>query len=164
MEKIIKLLFVCTGNIFRSASAHYILIKQLEDNNINNIIVSSAGVKPFEPHMHESTENTLKELNIPFNKHVARKLTKEILDENDIIVSMSTDHRDFIEENYGVKTYLFNEIAYGKQTALLDNSEAIEDWQTNKKAYYDYNVEMVKYIHKSMPEFIKNLPKFYPKE
>lgn len=163
MEKIIKLLFVCTGNIFRSASAHYILIKELEKHNINNILVSSAGVEPVDPKMHESTQNTLKELNIPFNDHTTKRLTKEILDENDIIVSMSTDHKDFIEKNYNVKTYLFNEIAYGKQTPLLDNSEALKDWQTNKKAFYDYNVEMVKYIHKSMPEFVKNLPKFYPK-
>jgi protein-tyrosine-phosphatase len=38
-----KILFVCTGNIFRSMSAEYLAKKYITDNNIKNIKVNSAG-------------------------------------------------------------------------------------------------------------------------
>ena len=41
----LKILFVCKGNIFRSVTAEYSLRKYLFDNNINDVIVSSAGIE-----------------------------------------------------------------------------------------------------------------------
>jgi protein-tyrosine-phosphatase len=38
-----KILFVCTGNIFRSMSAEYLAAKYIKDNKIKNIQISSAG-------------------------------------------------------------------------------------------------------------------------
>jgi len=38
-----KLLFVCTGNIFRSMSAEYLAKKYIKDNKIKGIEISSAG-------------------------------------------------------------------------------------------------------------------------
>ncbi len=38
-----KILFVCKGNICRSAFAHSLLEKKLKENNIQNVYVDSAG-------------------------------------------------------------------------------------------------------------------------
>ncbi|HCB52188.1 TPA: protein-tyrosine-phosphatase, partial [Patescibacteria group bacterium] len=43
-----KVLFVCTGNIFRSMSAEYIMKKYIQDHNLNEIVVSSAGTVAHE--------------------------------------------------------------------------------------------------------------------
>ena len=39
-----KIMFICTGNICRSAMAHKLLEKKLEENNIKNVQVYSAGI------------------------------------------------------------------------------------------------------------------------
>lgn len=36
-----KIMFICTGNICRSAMAHKLLEKKLKDNNIQNVEVYS---------------------------------------------------------------------------------------------------------------------------
>jgi protein-tyrosine-phosphatase len=48
-----KILFVCTGNIFRSMSAEYLAAKYIKDNKINNIQISK------ETKHTKSTLNTL---------------------------------------------------------------------------------------------------------
>ena len=32
-----KIMFICTGNICRSAMAHWLMIKKLEEKNIKNV-------------------------------------------------------------------------------------------------------------------------------
>lgn len=39
-----KIMFVCTGNICRSAMAHWLFKDKLEKNNINNVEVYSSGI------------------------------------------------------------------------------------------------------------------------
>lgn len=159
-----KILFVCTGNIFRSMSAEFSLRDYLKNNLIDNIIVSSAGTDPNQGGVDPNVSKTLLELGIDVSNHSPRKLTKEILEENDIIVAMSTDHKEFIETNFEITPFLFNEIAFDKMTPLLDNSEALIDWDTNKQAFDEYNSMMVKHIYATIPIFAEKLfTKIYPK-
>ncbi len=41
---VVKIMFICTGNICRSAMAHWLIKKKLEENNIKNVEVYSSGI------------------------------------------------------------------------------------------------------------------------
>ena len=57
-----NVLFVCTGNVFRSMSAEYLMNKYLNDNAITNISVSSAGTTAHpQPSFPETLDRLLRD-------------------------------------------------------------------------------------------------------
>lgn len=62
------------------------------------------------------------------DKHSARQIDDEMVEESDMIITMTTDHQQTIEAAYPdaeSKTYTLNELAYG--TDGLDGKLDIED-------------------------------------
>lgn len=159
-----NVLFVCTGNIFRSMSAEYCLKKYLKDNNIKGIKVSSAGTsavyQDINPDVLEILSNRYK---IDPTKHKQRRINDKIIKQNDLIVAMSTNHQLYIKENFNLEVPLFNEIAYLEKTPLLDNNEILYNWKDKEEEYHEYNEAVVKYIHNSIPYFYHNLYQFSSK-
>ena len=82
----VKVLFICTGNIFRSLSAEYCLKDYLKKHKIKNIEVSSAGTVANIRDIPVETKKQLLKRGIDPSKHKQRRLTKKILEENDIII------------------------------------------------------------------------------
>ena len=153
-----KILFVCTGNVFRSASAEYCLKKYVKDNKLD-WIVASAGIVAHPEPMHPGTVNTLLELGCDPTKHKQTRLTQDVVDQYELIVAMSTNHKTFIKETFNKDVPLFNEICYDKKTGVPDIEDVIlsgTDWG----ARHNYVVTTVKYIHDAIPYFVKNLSKF----
>ena len=52
-----KIMFICTGNICRSAMAHKLMQKKLKDNEVKDIDVYSCGI--FAENGHASTYNAI---------------------------------------------------------------------------------------------------------
>lgn len=138
-------------------SAHHCFLSYTKQHKINDFYVSSAGTNPHFEGIDANVIKKLAQLGIDASLHVPRKIDEHIIKNNDIIVSMSTDHKEFLKENFNIDSYLFNEIAYNLKTPILDNWEVIKDYKTNKSAFDDYNSQVVEYIYVSMPYFVKNL-------
>src|SRR3989338_3181956 len=85
MEATKSILFVCTGNVFRSVAAQLCFKKYLSDNGITGWDVGSAGIFAEPEHVDPKVLETLQELGIPHVKYQQRRLTKEILDGYDAI-------------------------------------------------------------------------------
>ena len=160
----IKILFVCTGNVFRSMSAEYALKDWLKKNKIKGFNVESSGTYGG-PHQKPEREAIaiFSKIGIDVSEHKSRKITEKIVQHCDFIVAMSTDHKEFIKENFGLDVPLFNEIAYGKKTPLLDNCEVYPTLGAEDKEFIEYNRKIVNYIIESMPYFAKNMNKFIKK-
>lgn len=54
------------------------------------------------------------------SKHARRTLTQEILNQSDVVISMSTDHQTILERDYGLSTLLYTEACGATPEPLLD--------------------------------------------
>lgn len=88
-----KVVFVCTGNICRSPMAEQMLIQRAAKVKLP-ISVSSAGVMAMngDPMTPQSADAMIVRGYTP-TKHVAQDLTSKILDEADLVLTATLEHR-----------------------------------------------------------------------
>ena len=147
-----SILFVCTGNIFRSMIAEHALRAQLPQDS--DWRVSSAGTGANPMMMYDVVRVRLIELGIDPTDHVQRKLTQDILDGADLPVAMSLDHQAFVCEHFGREIPLYNRVCYDKDEPVLDLGESLPDWKADPAGADAYVLQMVDSIWESTPSFI----------
>ena len=133
------ILFVCTGNIFRSLTAEYALRRELGPQSA--IAVSSAGTDDYPHVVRPNVRDYLREKGLDVSAHRRRTLTRDILAGAERVVAMSTDHQRFLREKFGVQAPVFLEACGGKCEALPDIEEVVLDYRTNSAAV-DAHVRM----------------------
>ena len=127
-----EVLFVCTGNIFRSLTADVALRRLLA--NRADIAVSSAGTQDFPHVVSPRVRGYLLTKGFDVSAHRRRTLTQPILDGSDLVVAMSTDHQALIRDRFARQVPVFLE-ACGEPAAWLpDIEDVVPDWETNKGA------------------------------
>ncbi|HZK00083.1 MAG TPA: low molecular weight protein arginine phosphatase [Tissierellaceae bacterium] len=118
-----KVLFVCTGNTCRSAMAEG-LLKDLAEKNYFQIEVKSAGVFAFDG--DEASKNAvlaLKDMDIDIENHRSQSISKELVEDADLILTMSKSHRESLIMNYpqmADKIFLLNKYAFDEDKDIVD--------------------------------------------
>ena len=119
-----KILFVCTANVCRSALAEVILRKKLQERGRTDIEVESAGARNYEGlprdgKMAEMARKAGYDLD-----GVSRYATQEQLELADLIICMENFQIVEIQKRLPYKLwkrlYRFNVICFGEQTDLAD--------------------------------------------
>jgi protein-tyrosine-phosphatase len=106
-------LFVCTGNTCRSALAAAIAQQVASRKGLTDIEASSAGTSAWDE--QPASDGALlvgmgRQLDL--SAHRARQLTKEIVDESDLILTMGPHHLERVEALGGAsKSFLLTEYA-----------------------------------------------------
>lgn len=110
-----KIMFICTGNICRSAMADWLFKKKLEQNNITNIEVYSSGIYAIDGDVspYEAIE-VMEEYGVELKKHRAINIRRSNIKDMDIILCMTLSHkRDLLymypelkEKIYTLKEYV----------------------------------------------------------
>ncbi len=135
----IKVLFVCLGNICRSPMAECVLKDMVKKQGIEDeFYIDSAATSTEEigNTMHYGTKNKLEEMKIAIGNHRARKITKQDYEKFDYIIGME-------EKNIINIKRIIGEDRENKISKLLDftaNPRNIEDpWYTGDfdKTYSD---------------------------
>ena len=91
-----RLLFVCTGNTCRSPMAAALMNKLSKDNNID-VISESAGI--FAEEGNGASENAvlaMENYGIDLKGHKARQLSEKIIEQADIVLTMTEGHKMMI--------------------------------------------------------------------
>lgn len=127
-----QILFVCTGNIFRSLTAHVALKALLAERS--EIDIASAGTDDFPHVVRPYTASYLRSRGYDVSGHRRRTLTREILDRADLAVAMSTDHRALILDRFGRPVPLYLEACGEGALWLPDIEDVIPDYKTNRPA------------------------------
>ena len=87
----IKVLFICHGNICRSTMAEYVMKDLVKKANLeSSFYIDSAGTSNEEDGnpVHYGTQNKLREEGIPCGNHRARQMTKKDYKEFDYLIGM----------------------------------------------------------------------------
>lgn len=125
-----RVLFVCTGNIFRSLTAEHGLRHALADRA--DIQVSSAGTDDFPHVVRPNVREYLRSKGFDVSRHERRTLTEAMLKDANVVIAMSTDHRSFILSRFGHPARLFLEACGEAGDALPDIEEAVLDYHSNR--------------------------------
>lgn len=87
----IKILFICHGNICRSTMAEFVLKHLVKQNNLaEQFYISSKATHHDEigNDTHQGTKQKLREMNIPFEKRKAAQIVKDDYNNFDYIICM----------------------------------------------------------------------------
>jgi protein-tyrosine-phosphatase len=127
-----RVLFVCTGNIFRSLTAEHALRQAVKARSA--IHVSSAGTVDYPHVVRPNVRDYLLSKGFDVSRHQRRTLTQAILAQSDLVIAMSTDHRTHLREHFGHAAPLFLEACGERGEALPDIEEVVLDYMTNPAA------------------------------
>jgi protein-tyrosine phosphatase len=153
-----SILFVCTGNVFRSMAAEYALRAQQEHPSAYH--VESAGIDTKPQKVHPVILNRLRLKGTDPSAHVPRTVTKELIEQSDLIIAMGLGHREFIKTKFRLNVPLFNEVAFGEDSPILDLHEALPNWERDIVEAREYVESVIDHIWDSIPALMARLSQF----
>ena len=114
----IKVLFVCLGNICRSPMAQIVFQNLVQEAGLESEFeIDSAGTEGYNEMchagIHRGTKEILRRKGVPFKEHYSRKIRKKDYDYYDYIVAMDSENIEDIE-------YIVGADREGKISRLLD--------------------------------------------
>lgn len=149
-----KILFVCTGNTCRSPMAKALLEKiWAEENRDNNINVMSAGLFTSNGVL-ASVEaiQVMQEYGIDITNHEATQLAEEVLQQANLILTMTDAHRSAIIDKYPEYESIVHTL-----TGYLDYSgDIIDPFGRGIEAYYKTASQLEELIRKLVERLTPN--------
>ena len=150
-----SVLFVCTGNIFRSVTAEYALKTRLGPGT--SCVVGSAGIDVKPQSMHTWVQARLREKGADLTTHVSRQLTKELVEAADLVIAMGRNHQAFVREQYGRDIPLFNQVCLGHDQPILDLHEVMPNWESDPEQARSYVCSVIDVIWATAPALLPRL-------
>jgi protein-tyrosine phosphatase len=148
-------LFVCTGNIFRSLTAEYALRRELGAQSM--LVVASAGTDDYPHVVRPNVRDYLLDKGLDVRAHQRRTLTRQILEASELVIAMSTDHQRLLRERFGVQAPVFLEACGGACEALPDIEDVVLDYRTNAAAVDAHVRKTIDLIIEQTPRLARRL-------
>jgi len=143
-----KIMFICTGNICRSAMADVMLKKKVKDEN-KDIEVYSCGI--FADQGDGSTREAIevmKEYGIDLSKHRATHIRNSNIEEMDVILCATTAHKNNVINMY---PELEDKVYTMKEYAGYDKNDL------DIKDPWGYDINTYRRCAREIEECIKNI-------
>ena len=119
-----RILFICTANICRSALAEVVLRKKLQEKGLTDIEVESAGVHNYEGAPRDYMMSSYARKAGYELGGAAHYVTLDKLNSANLIICMEHSHvvqiQRLLPYEHWSRIYTFNEICFGEQTGLID--------------------------------------------
>ncbi len=161
-----KLLFICTGNTCRSTMAEA-LFKKLQSEvkeQIGEIHVISAGTGAVKgDKASPQAIEVMRERGVSLNEHRAVPLTKELIDEAELILTMTTNHKRQVlamAPQAEGKVFTLREYAGGdtKLEKILDEmNEIYKQIESKKREFIQRHQDRLTELKSRRKELIRQL-------
>ena len=150
-----KILLVCTGNICRSPLAAALLQRALTERGVEGMDVSSAGTGAWDgAPVSEGAYLVGLERGLDLSAHRARLLTRELIEEADLVLTMARHHRARVDELGGEgRVFVLGEYA-GREG---DEAEVSDPFGGDLEVYRDTCVELEALIEAAVERIVKEL-------
>lgn len=129
----IKILFVCHGNICRSVAAQYIFQNIINMRKIaDRFLVDSAATSTEEigSPVYPPMEHALRKSGIPIGNHRARRLQKSDYSKYDLIIGMDEENAYYMRQILGVDPE--NKVHFLMEYAGQPDKRIDDPWYTRK--------------------------------
>lgn len=147
-----NILFVCTGNICRSAMSEYLLKKMLKEEGVTEVQVWSRGIAGSPTlHIPAVELELMDEENIDISQHVSHPLLARDVLTADLILVMEKHHQDRLQTFFSEvseKIFLLSEFV-GQGAQDIKDPIGLPD-----EAYRECR-DMLKYLIEKLVEIIK---------
>lgn len=138
-----SVVFVCTGNIFRSFCAERSLRAIAPD-----LHVYSRGIEPaIEP--NQLVLSRMQHHNLSTETHIPTKIAAQFPEH--LHITMSRLHQMILKNRFGLSSILFQELVLGKALSILDVNESILHYQHRQTEVRSLVEGTISYIVSVMP-------------
>lgn len=134
-----KIMFICTGNICRSAMAEWLLKKKVKDLRLDNIEVCSCGVyaETNDVSTWEAKRVMKDEYDVDLNNHRATNIRKSNIKKMDLILCATNSHKIAVLDLYPEleeKVYTMKEyVGYNRE--YHDKMNIKDPWGYDMETY-----------------------------
>lgn len=120
-----KLVFICTGNTCRSPMAKGIMDKLLREKSPSlrdQIEIETAGLMAFEgAPASDGAISVMAEVGVDLSLHEAQKVSQEMLDSADWVLTMTKGHRECLYGQYDQQREIYTLYEYvGEEKDVVD--------------------------------------------
>lgn len=144
----VKILFVCTGNICRSAMAHHYMQKKVIEKGLEDkYLIESAGINAYTgDSATDSAKEVMKKYSVDMENHRATYIEEADVKSFDLILCMTNAHKRKLLNRYpNLQDKVFTLKEYVGEEHYLD----IDDpWGFGLEVYESCSQEIVHYVDK----------------
>ena len=129
-----SVLFICTGNMFRSPIAEAVFRDQLQRDGLSGWTVSSAGTwtAPGQPPPRVTLE-LARSLGLDLSGHLTRLVDAPMLASSDVVLVMESGHKESLQVEFPEsrkKVFLLAEVVKGMKYDIPDPAMSLDDTET----------------------------------
>ncbi len=148
-------LFVCTGNVFRSLTAEMALAREISRQGQESAFsAASVGIKVGGALIVPELREIWAQRGLDPGDRGSTPATPELLDGAAAVVSMARNHKDALHATFGCASELFNQLAIGEDRSVDDLGEALPDFQDRPDAARQFLSDTVDHIIRHTPALL----------
>jgi protein-tyrosine phosphatase len=147
-----SILFVCTGNVFRSLTAELALAREISSQGRESTFsAASAGIGVGGALIVPELREIWAQRGLDPGDRGSRPVTSELLENAIAVVSMARNHQEALHSTFGCTSDLFNQLALGEDLSVDDVGEAMPDHRDRPGDVRQFMADTVDHILKNTP-------------